>query len=71
MADSSPEAVGGAFSSLPEERLELGEGFLDGVEVGAVGREVEQARPNCFDGSPDARALVAAEVVHDDDIAGP
>ena len=34
-ADGGPERVSGAGGDLPEQRLELGEGVLDGVEVGA------------------------------------
>jgi hypothetical protein len=32
------------WAGLAERGLELGEGFLDGIEVWAVGRQVEQAR---------------------------
>jgi hypothetical protein len=40
-ADGGPELVFGARGCLAQERLELGEQLLDQVEVGAVGRQVE------------------------------
>ncbi len=42
--------------------LEFGEGLLDRIEVGAVGRQVKQFRACRFDGWADAGALVAAEI---------
>ena len=66
-----PEAVDGALGRLAQERLQLGEGVLDRVEVGRVGREVEQARAGCLDQLSHPRPLVAGQVVHDHDVAGP
>lgn len=56
---------------LPEPVLELGEDLLDRVEVRAVGRQEEAVGADGADRLPDSFALVAAEVVEDDDIAGP
>ena len=43
--DGVPETVDGSFSGLAQEGLQLGEGVLDRVEVGAVGRNIEQMPP--------------------------
>ena len=53
------------------EVLELREDLFDGIEIGAVGREEEEPGTGFADGGPDGHSLVAAEIVHDDDIAGP
>lgn len=49
--------------------LELGEKLLDGIEIGTVGRREEQMGPGLADGAAGGLALVAAEVVEDDDVA--
>lgn len=67
MADGVPEALGGAHGGLAQYGLQLGEGVLDWIEVGAVGRELEQARASGVDGS----AFMAAECVHHDGFARP
>ena len=41
VADGVPEAIEGGFSGLTQQRLQLGKGVLDGIEVGAVRRKVE------------------------------
>ena len=69
-ADTSPEAVDGALCCLAQEGLELGEGVLDGVEVGTVGRQQEKLCPGRFDGLAHRGGLVGSEVVHDDDVFG-
>ncbi len=58
------------FGALTQQRLEHGEGVLDGVEVGTVGREVGRFRAGRLDHLTQARPLVARQVVHDDDVAG-
>ena len=40
VVDNVPEAVDGACRRLAQDRLELGEGVLDWVEVGRAGREL-------------------------------
>ena len=45
--------------------------FLDGVEVGAVGREEAQGCASRFDQLAHRSTLVTRQIVHDDDIAGP
>jgi len=62
--------VDGSFGGLAQVRLQLGEGLLDRVEVGTVGREEEQPGTDRFDGGAHGRSLVARQIVHDDDVAG-
>ena len=52
-----------------QQGLELGEGRFDGIEVGAVGRQVSQARAGGLDRLFDAMDLVSGQIVHDDDVA--
>jgi hypothetical protein len=59
----------GSFGDFAQESLQLGIGFLDGMEVGAVGRQVAQFGPGCLYQLFDARSLVGGEIVHDDGIA--
>src|SRR3712207_7007626 len=66
-ADGGPEASDGSLRRLAQERLQLGEGVLDRVEVRCVGRTIEQARPGRFDQLPHPWPLVAGQVVHDQD----
>ena len=53
-----------------QKRFEFGEGLLNGIEVGAVGRQEPQEGPGLLDGRPHVGLLVGREVVEDDDIAG-
>lgn len=51
--------------------FELCEDLLDGIEVGAVRRQEQEAGPSGADCGPDGSILVAGEIVHDDDVAWP
>ena len=64
------ESVEGAGTDAAQVGLELGEGHLDRVEVGRVGRQVAERRPGRLDRFADARDLVAAQVVQHQHIAG-
>src|SRR6185437_3392840 len=66
--DSGFESLDGAGGGHAYMRLELGEAVLDRIEVGTVGRQIEQDRIDGFDGLTDAGHLVGREIVHDDDI---
>ena len=70
-ADGGPQAVDGALGGLAQKRLELGEGLLDRIEVGGVGRQVAQLGAVGLDRLADAGDLVGGEIVHDDDVARP
>lgn len=62
-------AVDGALFSLSQQRLELGEGLLDGIEVGREGRQEHQAGAGRSDRMANADAIVRAEIIETDDIA--
>jgi hypothetical protein len=49
--------------------LQFAEGLFDRIEVGRILRQISQCCSNSFDGVPNARGLVSAKIVHDDDIA--
>ena len=49
--------------------LEFGEDLFDRVEVGAVGRQEDEVSAPGPDGGARRLALVAAEIVQDDDVA--
>lgn len=61
----------GSAGGLAQEVLELCEDLLDRVEVGGVGRQEQQMRARSPDRGADGLSLVAAEVVEDNDVAGP
>ena len=48
--------------------FELGEDLLDGIEIRAVGRQEEQLGAGRANSSADGLALMAAEIIHDDDV---
>ncbi len=66
-----PEGINGTLGGLAQQCLELGEELLDWVEVGRIGRQVEQHSTRGFDGVADACDLVSPEIVEDDDVARP
>lgn len=69
LSDAFGRLLEGSGVLFSQERLELGEGLLDWVQVRAIGGQEEQLRARRPDCLSDSAALVAAEVVHHDDIA--
>jgi len=61
------KSAGGGVAQMA---LELGKGHFNGVEVGAIGRQIAHGGAFGLDQPGDGRGLVDAEVVEDDDIAG-
>ena len=51
--------------------FQLCEGILDRIEIGTVGRQVQQSSPTGFDSFPDASNLVGGQIVHDDKVIRP
>lgn len=51
-------------------RFELREEHLDGVEVGRIRRQVEEAGVFVLNRLPDAVDLMGGQIIHDDDVAG-
>ena len=68
-ADAAPGCVDGSLSGFAQECLQLGEHLLDRVQIGAVGWQEEEFGAGRADGASDCRALVTAEIIHDDDVA--
>jgi hypothetical protein len=69
-ADAMPDCGDGALVGFSQQRLELGEDHLDGIEVWTVGRQEQQVGAGRANGAPHGSTLVAAKVVEHDDIAG-
>lgn len=69
VADAPPGGLHGALGGLAKEVLQLREDLLNRVQVGAVGREVEEFRARRAERGPDGGTFVAPEVVHDNDVA--
>lgn len=67
-ADASPCVFDGSLSGLSEQCFQLGKDLLDGIEIGAVGRQEEKPCADGADGSTHGMAFVAAEIVHNDDV---
>ena len=59
------EGVEGSRRGFAQEGLQLGEPLLDRVEIGAVGRQVEQPSAGVLDRRSDALHLVARQIVED------
>jgi len=70
VADASPGGFDGSLCGLSQQCFELGEDLLDWVEVGRVWGQEEELGAGRADGTADRLSLVAAEIIHDDDIAG-
>ena len=69
-SNASPCGLGGSLCGFAHEVFELGKDLFDGVQIGAIGWQEQQSRPDAADCSTDGRPLVATQVVHDDDITG-
>src|SRR3954453_15034478 len=69
--DGGPKALNRTLGRLAQERLQLGEGLLDRVEVRAVRRQVEELCARRLDQGSHPWPLVAGQVVQDHDIARP
>ena len=70
LAEERPERVDRSTAGGADDGFEFGEAELDGVEVGAVGRQEPQGRAGRFNGGPHAVDLVGGEIVGDHDVAG-
>ena len=68
-ADSPPGRLNGAFGRVAEQGFALGADLLNRVEVGGVGRQEAEGGPHPLNGGPHGGTLVAAQIVHNDDIA--
>ena len=69
MADRLPKLIVGAGGGFSDQRLELGEGHFNRIEVGTVGREEQEPRADLAQGTGGTGTFVAGEVVENDHIA--
>lgn len=69
-ADPPPCCFDRAFGGLSQESFELRKDLLDGIEVGAVGREEEHPCACSSDGGAHGLSLVATQIIEDHDVAG-
>jgi len=68
--DTLPYGLDGPFICLADHGLKLGEHHLDGVEIGAVGRQKEQMGADLAEGLACGFCFVASQVIEDDPITG-
>lgn len=68
-ADARDEAIDGSCWIVSQQRLELGERHLDGVQIRAVGRQVEELGAARRDSLADAGDPMSWQVVEHDNIA--
>jgi hypothetical protein len=69
VAGCFPEVIGGSCFGLSDQGLELGEHLLDGIEIGAVGRQKIQMGSCSFDRSSGFLAFVARQIIKNHDVA--
>ena len=60
----------GSGFELAKNLLEFGPSLFDGIQIGRVGRKVEQLCLALFDALADTIDFVRAEIIHDQHIAG-
>ena len=68
--DRRIEGVCGSGFEVAKNLLEFGPRLFDGIQIGGVGRKVEQFCLALFDALPDTIDFVRAEIIHDQHIAG-
>jgi hypothetical protein len=68
-SDGFPKRIDRSCFGFSQQGLHFGEHLFDGVEVGRAGREEQEPGTCVTDHAPDAVALVAVEVAHDDNVA--
>ncbi len=69
-ADVIASVFDGALLGASHPVLDLGEGLLDWIEIGGIGRQERAFGASLLDGLPDSLALMASEIVHDHKVAG-
>ena len=68
--ETAAEIGDGALLGATHPVLDLGEGLLDGIEVGRIRGQIPEPRAHGFDHAAQLGGFVAAEIVQDDDVAG-
>jgi len=67
----APSVVNGSLLGHSHPVFDLGKDLFDRIEVGRVRRQEPQSCAGRVDDPADSCGLVGAEIVHDDDVAGP
>ncbi len=70
LAEGEANGLEGSRFGLSQQVFELGEDLLDRVQIRGIFRQEEQFGADRADKLARGLAFVAAEIVHDDDIAG-
>lgn len=68
-SDQIPEGIDGSGLGLSQQFFEFGEGHLDRIEIGAVGRQEQKARAGACDEVGRLFVLVARQIVEDHRVA--
>lgn len=68
-ADEVPEGIDGSSLGLSQQLLEFGEGHLDRIEIGAVGRQEQEPRTGTGDETRGRFILMARQIVEDHRVA--
>lgn len=68
-SEQFPESFDGPLFSAAEEPLELGERLFDRIDVGTIGRQVDEPRADLLDRRAYVGDFVHREIVHHDDVA--
>jgi len=63
------QAGHGSLGDFSQVGFEFGISFFDGIEVGTVGRQIENGGSEAFQDGFDALAFVAGQVIHHDGVA--
>lgn len=71
LGDGVFELVNDSCGGTAEHRFELGEGQFDGIQVGTVGWQINEAGADPLDGLAHSSHFVSRQVVHDHCIPGP
>ena len=67
--DPPPRRLNGAFGRVAEQGFALGEDLFNRVKVRGVGWQEAQRGPHPLKGGPPGGTLVAAQIIHNEDIA--
>ena len=70
VADVAPADLDRAGIGFAQQGLELGEDVFDWIEIGRVAGQEEQLGAGSADQATHGFSLVAAEIVHRDDVTG-
>ena len=69
VANSGPQAGDRPGRGSPQAGFEFGKDLLNGIEVGTVGGQIEQARSDSLNRLPHPCDFMTGQIVHDDAVA--